>query len=544
MLEENKFLIKKNKHKTTVRLCSRSNDILEYRLKHQWYVNTEDMSQQSIEAVKTGKLKIIPDADGQHENTWYKFLGESRSWCISRQLWWGHRIPAYRIIHLDKDGDEKCNKDNEEWIVARSVVDAYIKASEKYPKKKLEIDYALRQDDDVLDTWFSSGIYPFSILQSKYFPLDVLETGKDILFFWVARMVMLSLALKKEIPFKTVYIHNIIRDKDGKKMSKSLGNIIDPLDIIHGVSRDDMEDRIKKSNLDKKEIIRALSNIKKNFPKGIDSYGVDSLRMGLIFYLRQGTDINLDVSIFKSCHALLNKLWNVLNMYKMLKDNETDLLTISEYSDTKKSQLDDLQTYIDVLSRTYLNYNLYERYDFAQLYENIHHYVMNNYCPFYLEALKYFGTNHKLLNYFQESFSKILYYLHPIAPNATDEMFFLLTDKHIHDDKYHQKSLGADLWHSLFCSDTAPCSRCSPHILDSSDDIVVNTVDTINVIDMTGNIMRKFGTIRKIIDHINLKLSSVNQGREIFIERDWFVNGSDEYIHMIECITRSTIIVP
>lgn len=443
-LKETGYLTDTLKHKTTIRTCSRSRDILEPKLKKQWYVDTEDMSKRSIEAVESGELRIIPDPDNVHRDTWKRFLSEGRSWCISRQLWWGHRIPAYRVVPKT-DEKENFEKDHESWVVGKTYEEAVEHAQTMFPLLTIHIDYELVQDEDVLDTWFSSGLYPFTILGGKYFPLDILETGKDILFFWVARMVMLSLALKNVLPFKTVYLHNIVRDKDGKKMSKSLGNIIDPLDIIYGISRQGMEARIKNSNLEEKEIQRAVQNIKTNFPNGIADHGVDSLRMGLCHYLKQGTDINLDPQIFKSTHALLNKLWNVMMMYCFYEKTNTEekesdvLIEDSKLKDTEQ-MIHEIHQYIDILSLRYLDYNLYEDNNFSMLYENIHQYVMNNYCPFYLEAIKYILANkayagtelaNRVLKHMLESFKKILMYLYPIAPNATETMYQKLTGKSI-----------------------------------------------------------------------------------------------------------------
>lgn len=449
-LEEDGLLVQTRNHKTTVRLCSRSKDILEPKLKHQWYIDTSDMCQRSIDSVENGDLILEPDSD-LNKATWKRFLSEGRSWCISRQLWFGHRIPAYRV-----HSDSVCSEEwSEKWIVANSLEEAQSKAELLYPN----LNFTLKQDEDVLDTWFSSGLYPFSILKGQYFPLDILETGKDILFFWVARMVMLSLAIKNELPFKKVYLHNIVRDKEGKKMSKSLGNIIDPLDVIYGIKRIDMENRIKNSNLDEKEISRAVQNIKRNFPSGISDYGVDSLRMGLIYYLRQSTDINLDPTIFKTSHALLNKLWNVMMMYRFYQNslinykdiNETNLeLDKSLNADSKLVLLlDTVNTYMHKLEKKYLNMAYYETNDFGAVYDSFQQYVMNHFCPFYLEFIKYFLTNQsydfirkQILQTMLEYFINILLYIHPVAPNATHVMYSILTDKHIITAKpfLHSKS--------------------------------------------------------------------------------------------------------
>ena len=497
-LKEENYLIATKKHKTKVRVCSRSKDILEPKLKYQWFIDTKDMSEKSIEAVESGELKIIPDPDGINAATWKKFLDEKRAWCISRQLIWGHRIPAYKIILMNDITDDK-NKEN--WIIAESLENAIKKANNKYPDLEYNTHYILNQDEDVLDTWFSSGIYPFTIENGKYFPLDVLETGKDILFFWVARMVMLSLALKNTLPFKTVYLHNIVRDKEGRKMSKSLGNIIDPLDIIYGISRQKMEDRIQNSNLDEKEIKTALQNIKKNYPNGIGEYGVDSLRMGMVYYLRQSTDINLDPIIFKSAHALLNKLWNVMLMYELYANKFTDItpdqINTEPNTDSYKNDCkiyNDLFTYINTLEQKYLVWSLYENNDFTMLYDNIHQYVMNNYCPFYLEFIKYVlnSDSHKdtklvrdtLMNMLKTLVS-ILIYLHPIAPNTTSTMI--------------QRLVHIDVWNFRpILSTNKLCSLNNNILFDA------NQPDEIN----QESILRTFDDIRSTIHNIKSKKES------------------------------------
>ncbi len=442
ILVELKEIIKIRNHETTVRICSRSQDILEYKLKQQWYINTQIMSQRAIDAVDQNLIKIIPDHDGQHKATWKSFLKDSKPWCISRQLWWGHRIPAYKIIPLSQK--ESLSK-LEQWFVGHSLEEVKEKMDAQYGI--YGIDFVLEQDNDVLDTWFSSAIYPFSILNGKYFPLDVLETGKDIIFFWVARICMLSLTLTNTIPFHTIYLHNLIKDKDGKKMSKSRGNIIDPRDIIYGISNENMKKRICTSNLNTQEIITSLDKINQNFPSGINEHGVDALRMGFCYYLRQGSDINLDINVFKNSHNLTNKIWNILNMYLFYLNVPSNYDNIND--DLKKpidqSQsiiIKKIQTYIDVLATEYLDYNFYEKYEFGIIYENLQNYILNDYCPFYLEAIKMILVNNNLdhaelrlsvLNHFKNSLLRLLIFLHPIAPNITYVMIKTLTGELVYD---------------------------------------------------------------------------------------------------------------
>ena len=239
-------------------LCSRSGDIIEPMLTPQWYVNCTSMAQRSIDAVRSGELKILP---AMHEATWYRWLENIRDWCVSRQLWWGHRIPAYfaRIL-----GEERLDKNdpahNSRWVVARSALEALNEAAALLGVDGSQIE--LEQDEDVLDTWFSSGLFPFSVFGwpdntadlQAFYPTQLLETGLDILFFWVARMVMMGLHLTDKLPFTTVYLHAMVRDKYGRKMSKSLGNVIDPLEVINGCSLVNLYQKVDEGNLPAKEV--------------------------------------------------------------------------------------------------------------------------------------------------------------------------------------------------------------------------------------------------------------------------------------------------
>lgn len=296
--------------------CQRSGDILEPMVKPQWYLNCEQMAQRALNAVyappsEAERLLIVPE---MHKDTWKSYLANIRPWCISRQLWWGHRIPCYKFWF--GDNPEPSGDKTEHWVAACSEEEA----RRIITKKHLDVQgqLHLKQDDDVTDTWFSSGLFPFSCFAdserdfSRYYPGSVLETGNDIIFFWVARMVMLSLELYNVLPFREVYLHALVRDAHGAKMSKSKGNVVDPIDVIKGITLQEMGDKVRATNLPPKEIERALELQSKDFPIGIPECGTDALRFALCAYTGQGRSINLDVNKIVAYRNFCNKIFNAV----------------------------------------------------------------------------------------------------------------------------------------------------------------------------------------------------------------------------------------
>ncbi|KAI4105861.1 MAG: hypothetical protein L6R37_002507 [Teloschistes peruensis] len=290
-----------------VPLCGKSKDVIEPIMKPQWWMKMRGLADASIKAVKDGEIVIRPETA---ERDYYRWMGGINDWCLSRQLWWGHQAPAYFVEIEGEPGDDS---DGERWVSGRTQEAAEEKARKKFPGK----DISLRRDEDVLDTWFSSALWPFSTLgwpnkthdMETLYPTSVLETGWDILFFWVARMIMLGIKMTGQVPFREVYCHSLVRDSEGRKMSKSLGNVIDPLDVMQGIELSALHKKLESGNLDPKELATATKFQKDSFPDGIPECGADALRFSLVQYTTGGGDINFDIKVMHGYRRFCNKIY-------------------------------------------------------------------------------------------------------------------------------------------------------------------------------------------------------------------------------------------
>ncbi|MGO2414425.1 MAG: valine--tRNA ligase [Cobetia crustatorum] len=390
----------------------RSGDVIEPLLTDQWFVAVEELARPAIEAVENGDIEFVPK---NYENMYFSWMRGLQDWCISRQLWWGHRIPAW----YDNDGNIYVGR-NEEEVRAENNLGA---------------DIALRQDEDVLDTWFSSALWTFGTLGwpedteelKTFHSTDVLVTGFDIIFFWVARMIMFTLKFKGEVPFRKVYVHGLVRDSLGQKMSKSKGNVLDPIDLIDGIELDALVEK-RTGNMMQPKKAKAIAKATRNeFPEGIEPHGTDALRYTLLSLASTGRDVKFDMGRLDGYRNFCNKLWNAAR-YVLMNAEDQDCGVNGEAVELSLADrwiIARLQQTEQQVTRAL------EEFRFDHASQALYEFIWNEYCDWYLELSKPVlwdenasaeakrGTRRTLVR----ALETILRLIHPMMPFISEEIW-------------------------------------------------------------------------------------------------------------------------
>ena len=401
-------------HKLKVPRGDRSGVVIEPYLTSQWYVAVQSLADPAIKAVENGDIEFVPK---NWENTYFAWMRNIQDWCISRQLWWGHRIPAW----YDNDGKIYVGK-----------TEADIRE-----KHNLGDDVSLRQDEDVLDTWFSSALWTFSTLGwpndreffDRFHPTDVLVTGFDIIFFWVARMIMMTLKFTGEIPFKKVYITGLVKDEQGQKMSKSKGNILDPIDLIDGIELDELVEKRTADMMQPQLKAKIEKHTRDAFPDGIEGYGTDALRFTFYSLATTGRDIKFDLGRTEGYRNFCNKVWNAARYVLM---NCEDKAILDQHSISPKHLSIADQWISSRFEQTALSIEeSMKNYRFDLAAQALQEFIWNEYCDWYVELskpvlwdeenspLEAQATRWMLLNIMEKS----LRLLHPFMPYITEEIW-------------------------------------------------------------------------------------------------------------------------
>lgn len=414
-LESQELLARIDEHKLMVPRGDRSHAVVEPYLTDQWFVRAEPLAKPAIAAVENGDIRFVPE---NWSKTYFEWMRNIEDWCISRQLWWGHRIPAW----YDEAGNIYVGHDEAEARARGGIGD----------------DVVLERDEDVLDTWFSSALWPFSTLGwpdetpelATYYPTSVLVTGFDIIFFWVARMIMMGLKFMGDVPFREVYIHGLVRDADGNKMSKSKGNILDPLDLIDGIELEPLVAKRTSGLMRPQDAEKIEAATRRQFPDGIASFGTDALRFTFASMATQGRDIRFDLGRVGGYRNFCNKIWNAARFVMMMCDGH----------DVSTAEPGSAPGFAEKWIRSRLHASLgqiregFETYRFDLSAQSIYEFIWDEYCDWYIELAKVTlndpsaspqaqATTRRTL---VEVLEIALRALHPLMPYITDEIWLKL----------------------------------------------------------------------------------------------------------------------
>ncbi|KAK4043090.1 tRNA synthetases class I-domain-containing protein [Parachaetomium inaequale] len=372
------LLVKKEPNPMAIRLCVKSRDVIEPVMKPQWWMRMRELAGPAMDAVRSGEVKIRPETANK---SYFQWLENINDWCLSRQLWWGHQIPAYRVNFAGEPLDGEGSDDDETWVVARSEAEAREKAQKRFPGR----EFSLERDPDVLDTWFSSALWPFATLgwpnethdMRNLFPTSVLE---------IARMIMVSLKLTGQVPFREVYCHSLIRDAQGRKMSKSLGNVLDPVAVMEGISLEALQESLKAGNLDEAEYTTASKNQKLSFPNGIPECGADALRFSLISYTTGGGDVNFDIKVMAGYRRFCNKIYQATKF--VLGKLPADYVPPPKLAKTGKESLAERWILYRLNAAARAVHDALDKREFSRSAQAVYRYWYDDVCDVFIETSK------------------------------------------------------------------------------------------------------------------------------------------------------------